>query len=230
MPNAPVFAKMPRKYKQRKITDFTKKVTAIAKKAIHKEAETKSPMNNLGAGINMIPDIVYATNLTYFIAQGNSAETIDGEKVFVKNIRLKGLVFAFNSATVTNTPTTFRLMVIKTKQPLTNTNAPITASDVFRLPVPAYTALQGHLDTHRVDILYDKVINFGQPNQANVIEHKGFEINLKINKTHFIDQENGGYFKDKNYYLVYTLCKSDAAVVNTSGVIRCQWSINLKDM
>lgn len=221
---------MPRKvYRKRKPTQSRKGLTALIKKVVHKDAETKSPITNNGvSGVLLFPDLVYAQNLNHFIAQGLTAETIIGEKIFIKNIRAKLLMFALNSVSAGQTDTTFRVAFIRTKQPLTSTNTNITTVDVFRNN-PQAVASQGHLDLHKVDVLYDKTFHFGQPNQANVLQTKEVEVVLNINKTHYFDTDNGGYLKDKNYYMIYTAHKGDLTVATNCAALRAVWAINLKD-
>ena len=226
MANYPVFAKSSsKKYKQRKITDFTKKVTGIAKKVVHREAETKSALNNSIPG-NMFNDSVYAQNLNFFISQGSNAENVIGEKFYLKNIHIKGTLSNLVNINTGNTPLFYRLLVIRTKKPLTNSSSIITATDIFRSSNSI--ASLAHVDLHKVDLIKDITGKLTNPiNLTN--DQTRFDINLKINKTHFIDTDNGGYLKDKNYYLIFTAYKVDNPVFNV-GFLSLNWSINFKDM
>lgn len=214
-----------KKYRQTKITaaSFNKAV----KKVVYGVAETKSFIAN--AAFNLADGSVYAINLNFPLIQGSNAENIVGEKLFLKNIYVKGEMFQVNSATVSNLPSYQRVLIIRTKKPLTNTNVSITPTDVFRLGTATNRwSTNGMVDLHKVDLLYDKLIYFGQPNQANTDQFRAVTINKKVDRTHYVDTDNGGYFKDKNYYMIICNDKNTAQAGN-SGSIRISWAMNFKD-
>lgn len=226
MTNAPVFAKMPKKYVQTKLNFSKKTMTAIAKKVVHGEAETKSAIT--ATSQTLLNDLVYAQNLNFFISQGDTSETLDCEKLFIKNIYIRGLLLNSSNATNGQGDQCFRVQIVKTKKALTNVFSAITASDVYR-GATTFFAMQGFVDLHKVDLLYEKTFRIGIPEQANVDQNIPFTINLKVNKNHYFDFDNGGYFKDKNYYFIITPYKSAAAGGLSVATLRMQWAINFKD-
>lgn len=203
-----------------------KAVTAIAKKATLKVAETKSSISIRLA--DLFNDLVYAQNLNFHLAQGQTAETIVGEKLYLKNIYIKGRFYSYNTAGAGNSNLHCRLMVIRTKKALTNTFSSITYDDVFRGSTTEI-AESGFPDLHKVDVIKDVTYKIPMANISTEGTSTSFTHNLKINKTLFFDTDNGGYFKDKNYYLICSAHKADNPAANV-GAIRFQWALNFKDL
>lgn len=216
--------------KRPKVTGLTvdqqKAVRSIAKSVTLNLAETKSFISNVVQPL--FNDLVYAQNLIFGITQGNAAEGIVGEKMYLKNFYMRFLLTSTNNGTATNESLGVRLLVIRTKKPLVNTWGPIVQGDVFRGANVAF-AYQGMVDMHEVDLLYDQVHEFEQPNQLNINSGKFVEIKVPVNKTHYFDTDNGGYFKDKNYYLIATAVKDNIGIATNVGAIRGQWLVNFKD-
>lgn len=203
---------------------ITKKdVARIARNVALKAAETKSFISNVSGG-SQTQDAVVATNLIYSIGQGVTAESVIGEKVFIKNIHLKGY---FNTDTTNDAACTLRCALVRTKKALTNSRASITVTDAFRTNVTNEAAL-GHFDLHKVDVLWDKMYKVGIPNISGLSMTQAFDFNVPINKTHYFDADNSGYFKDKNYYLIVTAYKEKFGTV-TPGFMSLQWTVNFKD-
>lgn len=217
-----------RKVAVKGLTTVQKKAVAtIAKKVTYKVAETKSALNT-GIAYSHFDDAVYAQNLNFFLAQGISSEQIVGEKFYMKNIHIKGSFSNINSSISGNGTLTWRLAIIRTKKALTSSTLQITGTDVFRNSTTQIASL-GMIDLHKVDLIYDKIHTISQPNISNANQNVPFDINVQINKTHFLDLDNSGYLKDKNYYLVSSCHKADGVAQNT-GFIRFQYSLNFKDM
>lgn len=226
MPNLPVFAKSKPKGKYSAKIDlsaFNKQV----KKVIHKQSETKSYLDNV-SGQNLYNDFVYAQNLNYGISQGVNSEQIIGEKLFVKNIRVKGQVTSLCGTTPSNGQLAYRVLIVRTKKALTSSWSAVTFSDIFRGSTTA-VASRAMVDLHKVDVIYDKTKIIGQPNNSAVAMMSHVDFNIKINKNHFCDQDNSGYFKDKNYYLIITAHKEDSGVLANVGYLRATWTVNFKD-
>lgn len=215
-----------RKFKV-KVPRTQKAMTALVKKVVTKQAETKSAISH--STISQFDGSVYAQNLNFFLSQGVTSESIIGEKLMLKNIYLKMECFNINSSSASNQSLTFRVLIVRSKKNLTTTNSSILGSDIYRSGTSLRYSTNGHVDLHKVDLLYDKTIYFDQPNQANTDQHKPITANLKINKTHFVDIDNGGFFKDKNYYLIVTADKNSSQAANTS-FCRYSWSLNFKDL
>jgi len=207
-----------------------KAMTAIAKSVLNKETETKSMLKK-SLNIQHFPDTVYALNLNAPLLQGISSEQVIGEKIHLKNIHLKLLITAINSTGASNQNLIFRTLVVRTKKALTVTQSSVAFDDIFRGGTESPTfdrASLAMVDLHRVDLLYDKTHVFSQPNQANVDVEKPVDIQIKINKNHMIDTDNGSYFKDKNYYLITTCHKNDLTAVNV-GLLNVAWTLNFKN-
>lgn len=209
-------------YKKTNSVGFSKAVKAI----VHKEAETKSALSNVTPGF-IFDDFCYAQNLNFFIQQGQTSEQLIGEKLFLKNIHLKGWLSSVNNATASNEPLMYRLLLIRSKKPLITTSGTITATDVFRSTVDLSS--NAHVDMHKVDIIRDIRGKIPMPRLANTTDSIAFDLNVKINKSHTFDSDNSGYFKDKNYYLVYTAYKVSHPASNV-GFLKMSYTLNYKDM
>lgn len=204
-----------------------KAVTILAKKATMGVAETKSYLNVHSQ--SMFSDLVYAHNIMFPIAQGSNSENVIGEKFFLKNIRLRGLLQSSNGTTPSNEKLFVRLALIRTKKNLTASASSITSTDVYRAPVSTYIASQAFLDLHKIDVVCERKFTVEQPQFDAISTGTAFDINCQINKTLFFDQDNSGYLKDKNYYVIFTCHKSGGASA-TIGTIRYQYMINYKDV
>lgn len=216
---------MPKRYKQTKLNFAKKTMTAIAKKVVQGEAETKSTVNNVVT--TLTGDAVYALNLLYVLQQGTTAEALIGEKFHLKNIYSRINYVQANSATASTGDSFLRVMMVRTKKPLTASGSLITATDVFRGATSRYASL-GFVDLHKVDLVYDKTFHIPVCELVNQDNSKYITINKKINKTLTFDLDNSAYVKDKNYYLIYTAHKADNNG-NGIGTFRFQWSLNFKD-
>lgn len=205
-------------------TKQVKAVATIAKKAVLRQAETKSPITNVN--ITLGDNLVYAQNLIYFIPQGDSSTAVDGAKMNIRNINIRGQLTGYNTS-VDNAPITFRVAVVKTKKALTNTNTAITATDVLRSNT-SYNASLGHFDLHSVTLLEDKTFSLPTPNIANTAVMKPFDMNIRVNKDEYYDKDNSGYLKGGNYYVIITASRWGAGSVN-AGAAYLQWTVNFKD-
>lgn len=215
-----------KKYNKTKQTNFTKKVSAIAKKAVYKVAETKSPIQIRTS--DLFNDLVYAQNVTFAIGQGNTSFAIEGKKFHIKNITVKGRIYSYNTATPTNSNLHFRFLLIRTKKALTNTFGAIAADDVFR-GTTNEVATVGHVDLHKVDLIKDYSTKVLPTPIGSTGTSNSFSMNIPINKTVTVDTENGGYLKDSNYYIITTCYKADNPAANV-GALRMQWATNYKDI
>lgn len=224
MPNAPVFAKMSTKYKQTKITDFTKKVRAIAKKAIKSEAETKSYI--AGNTATCTSDTATAFNLNYAMGPGTGEGQYVGEKIHVNSINMKIVVSQLSTA-AQNESMHFRILLIRTKQNLTTGSTIITNGDVFRGTTVALATI-GHVDLNKVTLLHDQLVHIPAPQIAGVNGQKTIHFRKKLNKTETWDNSNSGYFKNSNYYLIAV--PQNPSNSTAIGFIRFQYTINFKDM
>lgn len=228
MPNYPVVATNPRGAGRRRKNGFSKAqslvMTQIAKKVVQKEAETKSALYIYDQ--TCFDDLLYASNLTYFIAQGAGVQQRVGQKIHLKNFYIKGKLTSVNSAVVGNGTTIFRIMIIKSDQELTTTNATLTKGDVFRGSTNTLTA-RGFPDLSKVSVIYDKTHTLTS-DIANANEHRVFTINKKINKKVIFNADTTSYLKGEQYYFLVTAGKTDGSAA-TCGFLNCQIAINFKD-
>lgn len=197
----------------------SKAVTVLAKKATMRIAETKSFISQ--STRSAVSDFYYASNLIYPLSQGTTAETIVGEKIFLKNMHLR--VFYKTDAARAASPQTLRIMVVQAKKDLTNTHTSITASDVMR--TGGSTPAVDYPDIHKISVLkkYEMVLN--PPTTAGMALVKDIYVPINANKTFQVD--NGGYFKMGNYYLI--LHASDFSGINSTGLFSFTWTVNYKD-
>lgn len=201
-------------------------VRAISKQVVLNTAETKSFIQTTSAAL--FNDLVYAQNLNFGLQQGVTADQLIGEKIFIKNIYARYKLVGTNNATASNENTAIRVLVIRTKKALTNTFASITKGDVFR-GSSFNMAYSGLVDLHEVDLLFDEIHVFEQPNIAAVNQAGFMDIKISVNKTHYFDTDNGGYFKDKNYYMIVMAQKENVSIGADVGLISGQCVLNFKD-
>lgn len=199
-------------------------ITALIKKVVHKEAETKSLIT--WDEYALFNDYIYATNLNYKLQQGTGDDKIIGERFFLKNIHLKGHVV--NNNGTSNGNLVVRLAIIKTKTQLTNTTVAIGGTQVFRAGTVDFAASMGMVDFNKVDLVKDISFTIPQPSISNISNTRPFDINLKVERNLAMDFA-AGYLKDKNYYMVVTVHKADYVAAN-AGYLRCQYTLNFKDI
>lgn len=203
-----------------------KQVVKIAKAAVMKSAETKSYL----ASYSIIPadNTWNVQNLIYPISQGDTAEQIEGEKLFIKNIRFNGFV-AINNPASTSTTRQYRMVVFATKKPLTNSSSGITVTDLVRAGGSANSMCQ-HIDLHKVDLLYDRKFSLTQALSGQTVT-RPFMLNVPINKTCYFEADNAGYLKDKNYYMALVASDGFGGSAGTAPVkFEYTWTVNFKDI
>lgn len=202
-----------------------KEVAKIARKVTLSAAETKSYI----AGYSIIPadNVWNAQNLIFPITQGSSAEAVQGEKMYIKNIRFNGFV-AINNPASTSTTRSCRMVVFATKKPLTNSSAAITATDLVRSGGTANSMCQ-HIDLHKVDLLYDRKFTLLQQLGSQTVV-KQFSLNIPVNRTVYFESDNAGYLKDKNYYMAVVASDGFGGSGATAPAkFEYTWAVNFKD-
>lgn len=228
MPNAPVFAKFKMPKKQSRISAPAKKaMTAIAKKVIHREAETQSALGTFVQ--TTTDDLVYVQNLTYGISQGDGIQNRTGQKIMLKNFYIKGKIQHNNNVSIGQGTTQTRVMIIKTKQPLTTTSVQATATDIFRGSTTNLVS-RGLPDLAKVSVMYDKVIQTDTSTNNYTNMHRNITINKKINKTLYYESDSSSYFKTGNYYLLIVTNKTDNSVSLNNGSASFQFAVNFTDL
>lgn len=215
-----------RKYTKKSDAPFSKTqvsaIAKIAKKVDLRLAETKSYLGT--ANFNPVSDLWYAQALSYPIAQGTAAENVIGEKMMFKNIRLR--IGYTSGATLSGTPQIIRFAIVKAKQDFTTTRSLVTASDIVRAPTGA-TGYCDFYDDHKITVLsqFDRAVN---PNHTSSGHTTHFEVSVPINKTEYNLQNNAGYLKNGNYYLL--MFATDFTGINTTGTWFYSWTVDFKDM
>lgn len=199
-------------------------VQKIAKKVILRAAETKSSLSNFG--LNNIDSQWGVANLSFPIGQGDTAEDVIGEKIFLKNIRMR-CDFTTQNNNVGQT-TVFRAIVFRSKNTITTGTAalvPVT-TQLMRAPITGSISAQ-QVDLHKVDLLYDQTFTL-TPDVANaqVMRHH-WDFNLPINRTHYFDTDNSGILKDKQYYFAFV---AQNGGIPSPGILEASVAVNFKDM
>lgn len=230
----PAARKMKTKKPVRKTGEEKGKVAAIAKKVILSMAETQSPISNTSMSLN--DNALRIQNLNRFIAQGDTSVNIKGEKVFLKNLHIKGYIQWTNgSGPVYNTPKLVRITVFKSKTTLTTTQSLVAGSDLFRQETGTSAlafAGQGHVDLHKNMLFYDHIFTIDARDMATTAlvtdKFVPFDIRIPLNRTEYFDGDNSGDFKSGQYFLGAVLL--DSAATTAACVLRYTWCWNLKDM
>lgn len=201
----------------------SKEVTKIAKKVVMRAAETKSSLTNYNT--TPVDGVWSASNLTFPIGQGSTAEDVVGEKIFIKSINVRGNIYLQNANNGATTIT--RLVVFRSKQNLTTGTAAITSTDLVRSPV-ATNPQQHHIDLHKVDLLYDTTFSL-TPEIANAqVMQQPFSFTIPVNKTHYFDSDNSGLLKDKQYYMAFV--GYNGIIVSSPAGCTFTVAVNFKDM
>lgn len=223
-----------RRFKKRRRS--TKKLKRVIRSVARDMLEMKSGYATYAQGMRQ--GIVYARNINHFLAQGTQANQMTGEQYWLKNIHWRGR-FATNYSAVApaesspNTPTAFRLLVVRTKKQLTAGVSEIAAADVFRSEGTLTDITRMHVDFHKVDLLYDKtiIVNPGTSDTSNYTIHQLDKV-LRINKKCVAESENSGWLKSKNYFFIFA-AKNLYLPYDSPGTIGwldIDYTLNIKDM
>lgn len=209
--------------------DQAKAVVKLAQKATMKLAETKSGITS--QTYTPIADTITVQNLNYFMNQGDQANQYNGEKVFLKNIRIKGLL-QHNTNTLGGgaSGAAMRLVVFKSKETITSTYANnVSYSKLFRGDgATDYLAFRAHVDLHHITLLHDQLYTFSSVDSEGLTNVKQVDINVPINKTEYYDAENSGVYKRGNYYMALVPYKSSVNSIPIAAVMT--WAVNVKDI
>lgn len=220
--------------KKRGVTKKTKgksKLTAqavakIARAVTMKAAETKSYITSVA---DTVTDNVYRTVcVNYGIGQGAASEQKLGEKIFVKNLRIKGKVFQTSSGGASMLQRIGRIVVFRSKKNLATSNpATLTRSDLMRTGGASYISAD-HVDLHKVNLLYDQTFLFPLQNATDQYTNHLIDINIPINKTCYFDSDTtNNYFKNEDIYIAYAIYTNGG--ITTPGTYIFNYSLNFKD-
>lgn len=199
-------------------------VARIARQVTLKTAETKSYIANIA---DSVTDNVYrVVCLNYGMVEGNTAETRVGEKVFIKNVRIKGTALNTSGGGASMLQRIGRITVFMAKKNLA-TSSPstlTTRSDVFRGTAYIHS---DHVDLHKVTLLYDNTFLFPLQNATDQYTNKLIDINVPINRTKFFDSDTQTYFKDMDIYVAYGIYTNGG--ITTPGQFIFNYAVNWKD-
>lgn len=210
-----------------------KKTVALVNKVVNRKLkqyiETKSSYATLGQ-FHYANDL-RAVNLIHHMSQGDTNVTYTGRSINLKSIHIKGRMHLENPGNQPN-GICCRFMIIRTKKALTNSSSVITTTDVLRALGQQYFASTGHVDFGKVQLLYDKkhvVQPFNSDGNANRYISYDIKVPFKGKKVYW-DENNSGYLKDGNYYLVTTIDSIGASQsIDRVGVDNIDWTVNFQD-
>lgn len=178
MPAGKMVKYVPRKRSsKRKASGFRKAVTAIAKKAVMTQVETKtaqvSQNVNFGSNGTILP-------LWNTIVKGDGQENREGDVIRSLGVKLRGYV-SIDPATVTANYdlNAVRLTICSGKRPLTSGDFP---------------NMVGAIDPEVTNILYDGYINFTLDDR-----HKYFQKYIKFDRKVQYEATGGGVTKNELY-------------------------------
>lgn len=199
-----------------------KKIAQVAKAAVMKVSETRSSIRS--SFLNPLDELVAAQNLVHHLTQGDTSEGHTGQEIFLKNINIRGHIQKSSSAL----DAIVRVMVVKSINPFTNTTIlNMSPQNVFRAGGTAdYNATSAHLDFNKVQVLADKQYRL-VPQFSTHRPLIPVNLNIQINQNKKYQQDNSGYFKDGNYYLIVT--SYDGNGISAPATFDYDWTVNYKD-
>lgn len=182
-------------YKKAPKQTFAKAVKAV----VNKIAETKQHSTDPGY-TNLFPGTLTTWNITNGLTQGNNTSQRDGDKIYIKTLRLSSQMNNYSLAgAVVNGTVFYRIIIFRGKYDYSFSSYP--ASEVFEsnagaVPVNNLTA---RLDTNQITPLYDRVVRLDQ-NDTNQQCAMHILKTIRVNKNfYFKDDDN--YGKVSNLYL-----------------------------
>lgn len=199
-----------------------RKVAQIAKRVTLKQSETKSAISS--NFLDPLDNNYQVQNLVYFITQGDDGDDMIGKKMHVNNIRINGFIQHTNNGSASKF---CRIVVFRTKSPLTATKTNLTKTDLFRSGGTTYVPTD-HIDLHKVDVLLDKRITVTPTISGTVRQGNQVAMNVRIDKDEWFDADNSGYLKGKNYYVAFG-CYSGEGGVTAPAAFTYTWAVNFKD-
>lgn len=169
-----------------------RKVAKIASRVVHKQAETKSVVANLGYSTGK-HDTVYIGQLLTNINQGTTGATRIGDSVYLRGFKIN---FVGYSNATTSKPCTLRLMVIRVKKDTAPTDAQVFDSTTWMI--------NRTVNTDYTTVLMDKLITLRNSAVNTHPEVHRRSMWVSINKKHVFDgadSDNGKYY---NYWTLIT--------------------------
>lgn len=171
-------------------------VKAVVKQQIQKQAEAKS---NYQAWASLNYDnLVTSVNPFYPLSQGSTAETMIGEKIHVKNLRVNGFMYnAIPSAT--SNDCMVRMFLIHARDKLhSGSQSNITPADIFRSGGSGFRTVDS-LDYHKIKVLKEVKMTIRYNANSQLI-HRPFSFTYNFNKNETFDADSSGYLKNGQYF------------------------------
>lgn len=193
------------KRKARKSSNFKKAVTAIAKKAVMTQSETRTaqlPVNQ-SFGINGFLQPIW-TN----ISQGNAEENRDGDEIRTLGVRIRGLFYQ-NTAIITalNDFNVIRMVVASGKRPLTSGDFP---------------TFKGTIDNDVMTVLSDTYITFATTSRQRSI-NKYIKFNRKV-------LYQGGSVNKNELYFWFVPIGGTGLTTSTGDIVDVTFQPYFKDL
>lgn len=225
-----LFKRIARKYKSKpmvKKTNIDKRITAVAKRVMNTQTETKSAYYVL-SGSSLLDSSLYCSNICAGITEGVLNQNVIGQKLTLKDIHYRVWLRTIGDAV----PRSARICVVASNQrmnTLTNFSflTPTQSLTFFRSTSSAVYNSINQLDLHKCDVLYDNHVIFNPSLSALDAQERVLDIRIPINKNVTFDQDNGSYFKNKTYYLLVQTM--EAATVGYPINWQATVAVNFKD-
>jgi len=196
------------------------KVAQIARSVNLRQAETKQ--FQAASYLNMTSDFWQGVNLIYPMTQGTTSVNVIGEKIHLSSFNFRCLYRTDTART--DSIQYLRVALIKAKKDFTNTSASLSTTDLVKSPTAA-TPFCDMFDYHKISVIrqYKRVLI---PKTTKGYA-TSFDFNVKVGKNEFFQTDNGGYFKNGNYYLI--AMATDGTGINTTGQFIYSYDVNFKD-
>lgn len=217
------YSKKSYKKKATRVTN-AKSVMSIARTAakqeLNKVVESKSQLETWTTLFD--DNLVTSVNPFYLLSQGTTSETIIGEKIFVKNIKVGGFLYQYNSVSSTE-QLMYRFLLVKARDKLhTGAQSTITATNVFRSGTGFNTI--DPVDMHKVTVLFDHRGTWTPSIQQKCCKPFSFSHTFDQNMT--FDADGSGYFKNGQIFFIAIVYDSRGAL---NWAAKFNTVINYKD-
>lgn len=211
-------------------TKPVKKARFVSRRVV--TPEFKHAHRSLTAAISGVNP--YCVNLNYFLSEG-----VKRYNVLSTGLDLRSITMRFYLAKIYTAGSSFnggvvRLMVVKSRLSYTNTQAVITASEIFRNDGTASASHFGttsHPDYDKVKVLSDRTIKFDAQSVAtnNTAGHCQLNWKIPIKRKEKTTADNTGVFRDGQYYLIISPFAYGDDKTQNAWDFLAQWSLDYYD-
>lgn len=182
-----------RRNRRRRASTFKKAVTAIAKKTIMRQSETKTGQLDWGGsfGTTGVLNSIWSS-----VVQGDAQQNRDGDMIKALGVKMRGYI-GQDPAVLTANPdfNVVRMIVASGKRPLT---------------IADFPSYRGAIDPETLTVLYDGYINFSTTKRA-----KYFQKYIKFNR----NVSYAGLNVNKNELYVYLIGFGGTGITGSTGNI-----------